>query len=93
MSHLIPSAAGYKTIVCDFFSRMRLKMCKFCWPSHTHTQWNVNQNIKILLKWVFSLYIEIILKSDLYLISPSPRKEIKFLLVRTAFNVTYLMYT
>jgi len=42
-----------------------------------YTQWNVNQKMKILLKWVFSLYTEITLKSDLYFISSFPSSQRK----------------
>lgn len=58
-----------------------------------HTQWNTNQKMKILLKWLFLLYTEITLKSDLYFISFLPQKKIKVLLFKTAFNLVYLMYT
>lgn len=40
-----------------------------------HTQWNTNQKMKILLKWLFLLYTEITLKSDLYFISFLPQKK------------------
>lgn len=76
-----------------FFSRARLKSVNSAGPP-THTQWNVSLKMKILLKWVFSLYTEITLKSDLYFISsfPAPyKKKIKFLLFKTAFNDVYLM--
>lgn len=43
-----------------------------------HTQWNTTQKTKILLKWLFPLYTEVTLKSDLSFISTFlPQKKEK----------------
>lgn len=53
-----------------------------------HTQWNTGQKMKILLKWLFALYTEVTLKSDLYFISillPQKKKKNQGSVIQNCF--------
>lgn len=93
MSHLIPSAAGYKMTACDVFFSGEIKKCKFCWPSHTHTVECQSEDENIIKMGIFTVHWNYLEEWFIfYFILPRPlQKKIKFLLFKTAFNDVYLM--
>lgn len=90
MSNLVLLDGGYKIIVFNSFSWVRLK-CIGVAGTPMPTQWNTSQKMKIWIKLLFPLYTEITLKSDYYFISTflpqKKKKKISVLLYKTAFNL------